>query len=239
MFDYAAWAGRASAFLRRLTRLPGAIEVADEIESPATDDHSLEWLESERCGLPPEIRHFLRNASRRCCFRYQWTPPGPLCDSLGEILPDHSVLRGGGDLCELAKYQVYSHRDWFRDPRNSLPFGSLLLGDKQLFGTMAGDEASGLLPLMELKGGDRIALGAQPAGDFRPVVYVDKFGPSAARSLAPTFERFLSDWEAISYVEPHADTLAPWLDPITGRLKPDPAKARSLRKHLTGRDEAP
>ena len=73
--DYAAWASRASAFLRGLTFLPGEIAVHDAIEEPATDDFSQEWLNSSACSLPAELKSYLETASKRSYLSYDWTPP--------------------------------------------------------------------------------------------------------------------------------------------------------------------
>jgi len=228
MLDFAAWSQRVSAFLRQLTRLPGAIVIRDGIEPPADEPCDFERSPSEASTFPAEIERFLLTASRRCNFHYQWTPPSEQRGRLVQIYPDHVTLRGGGDLCEASKYENYANRDWFLGLNHDA--ASLA----QIAGAMAEEQSQGRVPIMELEDKGVISLGLQAGDGTRTAVYVKRAGLRAHRILSPSFEQFLLDWETICYIYPTMNNLAPWLDPVTRQLRPDPAKSLALRRFLCG-----
>ena len=89
--DCAAWTTRAKRFIRGLARLPGELNLSDDIEVPGLETFSRDWLESDECSLPPEVHRFVATASQWCCFSYQWKPPAELLDRLHEILPGSPI----------------------------------------------------------------------------------------------------------------------------------------------------
>jgi hypothetical protein len=240
VLDFAAWAQRVSAFLRCLTRLPGAIDIEDTIYPPATDRYELDWLESDECGLPYEIRRFLSTASLRCAFSYQWKPPTGYLIAGSEVLPDRNLLQGGADLCEAAKYRNYANRDWFRDNLDPL-YDSFGLKESSkpshIFGAMAEEQSRGRVPILEIEGGEGvISLDRQATDGEWAVVYVEKAGDLNSRLFSPSFEQFLLDWEMTRYTRLSKDNLIPWIDPTTGQFCPDPEKSRVLNQLLRGND---
>jgi hypothetical protein len=240
MLDFAAWTQRVSAFLRRLTRLPGAINIYDSVEPPATDRYDLDWLESDKSGIPNELRRFLATGSKRCAFGYNWTPPAEHLAANAGVFSGCPVFHGGGDLCEAAKYHNYADRDWFRDNLDPL-FASFGLAEEannltRRGGAMAEEQMHGRVPILELKDGAVISLALQERNDIWAVVYVKKAGDPATQILGQSFERFLLDWEMTCYTDPSIDNLAPWIDPVTRQLCPDPEKSRALCRLLCGND---
>jgi hypothetical protein len=229
MVDFAKWTRAASAFLRRLTRLPGRVNVCDEIEPPANDDYHHEWLASDKCSLPPEIKRFLSTASRRCRFHYEWSPPPDHRHPLSTLSPNQQTLTGGGDFCEAAKYSNYDNAS-----RRSGILGPSMLAAQRKFGLAAAsihmeiERNEGRLPLMELPNGDTILLQLAMSKGARPVVYVRSDATAEPQVLSPTFERFLLDWQRLSYLQPSAEYLAPWIDPASGQLNPDTKQADAL-----------
>ncbi len=229
MVDFAEWTRGVSAFLRGLCRLPGRIEIMDDIQPPATDDFHRGWLASDKSSLPPEIGLFLSSASRRCCFRYKWSPPPDDQHRLSALFPNQQTLIGGGDLCEAAKYSNYDRRDWFTDS-----FGPSTLGLEVVSGRMEAERSQARLPLMELPNGDTISLQLNTASGTRPVVYLETDTTTEPRILSTSFEQFLLDWQRLSYIQPTLDCLAPWIDPSSGRLNPDTEETDVLSKILAG-----
>jgi hypothetical protein len=216
MLDIAAWTHRVSAFLRQLTRLPGAIDIDDSIEPPVTDSFDRDWLESDRSGIPDVLRRFLATGSKRCVFSYKWTPPAGYPTADCGINSGQRVFNGGGDLCEAAKYHLTS------------------LG-VPVAGAMAEEQTLHRVPILELQGGEGIiSLASQSDGSAWIVVYVKEAGERSIQVLSPSFEQFLLDWEKTCYTYTSINNLAPWLDPITRQLRPDPAKSRALYRLLTG-----
>ena len=148
---------------------------------------------------------------------------------LVELLPDRSVLRGGGDLCEGAKYSVYANRDWFR----KFGLASTRLKSRDV---VAEEQLHRRVPILELKEGSAISLDPKSSDGMWTVVYVERAGLPTSRILSPSFEEFLLNWEKTCYTHPSIDSLAPWLDPITGQLNPDPAKSQALHQLLCEKD---
>ena len=240
MFDYMAWRWRVSAFLRGLTRLPGAISVNDGIEPAETESWDSSLNASEQPIIPRVIRDFISAASRRCFFRYEWTPPHEQRAKLVELLPGRDRLRGGGDLCEAAKYHNYINRNRFGNSLSALNakfgFGTDLFDVRQIAGAMADEQLHGRVPIIEMKGRGIISLDRPGPDKISPVVFVERAGEPMSQILSPSFERFLVDWEKVCYTEPSMENLAPWFDPVTGQLNPDPAKCQILHRLLCGNE---
>ncbi|MEX2560414.1 MAG: hypothetical protein WD403_10895 [Pirellulales bacterium] len=228
--DYAAWADRAKAFVRGLAGLPTPVRLSDEIEVAAAEDsnplglHHREWLDSDECSLPSEIREFNYLASQRCCFQYRWAPMPPWKGRLSEYVPESELLAGGGDLCEAAAYSNYDNREWFSEFCKGKPFMQPLLERR---GT---PDQDALLTLMPLENDSRIALELAPAEADRGVVHASSDGQ--LHNLSSSFAQFLLDWESVCYLTPDPHNLRLWLDPGTGLLRPEPAKAAALRRLL-------
>jgi hypothetical protein len=235
MLDYAAWTRRVSAFLRRLTRLPGAISIGDEIEPPDAERCALSGCDSSQATLPCEIRRFLATASRRCAFHYEWTPPQQHRGLLAELFPGRLALCGGGDLCEAAKYDPGVAE--FREDLESL-FASLgLKTPTDLRKTpIAGEKQScRRVTLMELENGDTISLDEQATDRPWAVVYIEKARLPNARILSSSFEQFLLDWETLCYVGPEIWLLGPFLaDGGDGPLLVKQPKATLWRRVMLG-----
>jgi hypothetical protein len=222
MLDFAEWTKRVSAFLRHLTRLPGKIIISDSIEPRGDSDFDREWLQSADGDLPDEIRRYIEIASARCVFHYEWTPQADLRKTMCELLGDRASLRGGGDLCELAKYGVSARGGGL---------GSFLGPDYCKPDSVALEKQQARVPIMEFQKCRAISLGPI-GGERRTVVYVEKIGDAASRLLSKSFEQFLLDWEMTCYWDPEVDCLAQWIDPSTGQFKPNPEKCRALRRLL-------
>jgi hypothetical protein len=228
--DYAAWADRAKAFVRGLAGLPAPVRLSDEIEVAAADDphplglHHREWLDSDECSLPSEIREFNYLASQRSCFQYRWAPTPLWKGRLREYVPESELLTGGGDLCEAAAYSNYDNREWFSEFCKGKPFMQPLLQRRRT------PVQHALLTLLPLENANRIALELASAEADRGVVHASSDGQ--VHKLSSTFAQFLLDWESVCYITPHPDNLLLWLDPATGLLRPDPVKAAALRRLL-------
>ena len=222
MLDVTAWIQRVSTFLRSLTRLPGAINIADNIEPPAAREFDLEWLTSGDCDIPQEIRRFIISGSVRCAFHYDWTPSSEYLKPLAELFGDRAIVSGGGDLCELANYRFSPDRaaieamSGFHPPNSN----NVELEKSQL-----------RIPIAKLQDGAGISLSMSSA-TIRPVVYVEKIGMPPNRVLSQSFEQFLLDWEKTCYTKLEMGNLAPWLDPVTGQFSPNPRKTLAFRRLL-------
>jgi hypothetical protein len=222
--DYVAWTKRASSFLRSLTHLPGELDLDDGIEPPSADEHTQQWLRSDGCSIPSELKAFIATASRRCYFRYRWKPPAELQAELGNLFPGHVKLTGGGDFCEAAGYSNYDHRQWFRD---NVEQYKVYAREAEI------ERARGLLPLMEMKGGAKISLDLRATDWTRPVVFVDPSTPKKRPLVSRSFDQFLSDWERLCYITPSLANLAPWFEPGVGPIEPNDRKASLLRQIFT------
>jgi hypothetical protein len=233
--DYAGWVFRASSFLRSLTGLPGTIDVDDSIEEPGRDSHAQDWLASPGCSVPPEVKAFLQNASRRCCLSYWWKPPEPFKAQIGALWPGREELAGGGDLCELARYRVYDSRAWFRDagiPREASPDDLL--------------REQGLIPILILQNDGCLSLKMSAQTEHPPVVYTSMGNGGKQHRISASFEEFLTDWERLCYITPNPETLAPWLSAegirldtgreATDRLQALFASAQQTNQNSNGRD---
>lgn len=242
MFDCLAWRWRVSAFLRGLTRLPGAISVNEAIEPAETELWDSKLNASEQPIIPQPIRDFISTASRRCFFHYEWTPTGEQRTALAELLPGRDRLRGGGDLCEAAKYHNYVNRGWFGESLGALyaKFGLAndLVDVQRIGGAIADEQLHGRVPIIEMKGRGILSLDRPGTDGSSAVIFVESAGQPIGRVLSHRFEQFLLDWEKICYIEPSPEELVAWLDPATGRLSPDPEKCRPLRRLLCGNELA-
>jgi len=227
MLDFAEWTRGVSAFLRGLTRLPGRIDIMDAIEPPADNEYDREWLDSEKCSLPSEIRCFVCSASRRCCFRYEWSPPPEYRHRVSALFPNQQTLIGGGDFCEAAKYSNYYNRDWFARSGVAGMFGLAAIS-----GRMEPERCHGRVPLMEFPNGDVISLQLLKSNGARPVVYVAANTTAESQVLSTSFQQFLLDWQRLSYIQPTLEFLSPWIDSASGQLNPDSREADVLTSLL-------
>jgi hypothetical protein len=226
MVDYVAWVQRARAFIRGLAGLPGMITLDDGIEPPATDEFDRQWLDSDKCSLPPEIKRFVSSASARCYFRYEWTPPREWAERIREIVPIGDCLRGGADFCEKARFSNYDHRDWFEEYLGSL--SALLPGNP-----CAEPERGYLLQISPLEDNQQLALDVSPGSNECAVVLAAASETYTGTKLSISFDQFLMDWERLGYVALTYDALHPWLDPQTGLLAPDENKSSQWREMLS------
>ncbi len=221
--NYSAWTKRASEFIRSLNELPGDVEIYDSIEPPDRDDYFKEWLASDRCRIPPELKDFISTASRRCLIGYTWSPPIDIVRSYPEYFLNTNTLVGGGDFCEAAGYHAYDSRALIRHfPENALPNAA---EDKT-------DRPDRLVPVMELSNGDYVCLELDSEHVAGQVFYVSTSDPSQTRPISPGFDEYLSVWEKMCYLHPTRENLSPWLYANSAYLNPDEAKAARLRELL-------
>lgn len=238
--DYAAWADRASHFLRGLTHLPGEIVVSDEIKPPGADSWTQEWLRSERCSLPPELREFVASGSRHCSIYYRWKPPRRLRGALGEVLKDRIEVEGGAGLCNSSEFSNFDRRSPTHviDEQRAKWAALGLTEDLLEFALDTGgasdvERSHGRISLHELGNGDRLSLVCDAAHPSRPVVYVTKGQSEAVRKISPSFDQFLSDWEHVCYLTPTPDNFERYWKPEHGFLRPDSEMGRRLRGLLS------
>ncbi len=214
--DYLAWCERLRTFLKQAARLPGAVSVSDSIQRPEDENDYPTSLAEVHSSLPPEVFGFLRNASARCAFDYDWMPTAGWRERFSEFYPQLDSIRGGADLCEMAAYSNYANRDLIA---NLIPFGSWYKPDPPLY--------DGFVRLTSPRHGSterEVALKCEDGAD-RGVYLVDPQNKSDKQRISMTFDEFLSDWETIRYVELSLDHLQPWLDGDSGLLRPDADKA--------------
>lgn len=206
--DYSAWVDRARRFLRSLAHLPLPLSVHCSICGPHRQDPG-EWLHTEECSLPPELRRFLSTASERCCFGYSWRMTEDVRRELEGIVPAGTILSGGGDLCEGAKYSNYDHREFFDG----------------LF-PMLGEQAQAAFEAM-MPEDLRAAMESQQIGtpDFFGIIQQD-FGrslndPLRSRGLIPLLEVHEIDWEAWGCVRSVLEPPESWKLALTLCLESD------------------
>lgn len=209
MLDYCAWINRARRFLQTVAHLPGMIRVSNSIAAPEETDFYRESVDELRGVLPDSVHRFVSDASSRCAFWFEWTPPPAMLNRLQRFYPALESLNGGGDLCEKAAYSNYANRGVLE---------KLLPG----FGGMFDAEPpyrDGLVWIVRASGVEECDV----VLDFRSgangaVVIEDRLDWS---KLSENFDQFLMDWETIRYARLSKQLLAPWLDAHTGMLRPD------------------
>jgi hypothetical protein len=189
------------------------VSVSDSIQRPEDENNYPANLADVQSSLPAEVFGFLRDASARCAFDYDWTPTAAWRERLGEFYPQFDSIRGGADLCEMAAYSNYANRDLIANP---IPFGSRYKPDPPLF--------DGFVRLTSPQHGRELALNCSGDAD-RGVYLVNSEDKGEKQRISLSFDEFLSDWETVRYVELSLDHLQPWLDGDSGLLRPDAHKA--------------
>ncbi|MEX0725848.1 MAG: SMI1/KNR4 family protein [Planctomycetaceae bacterium] len=246
--DYTAWTKRASDFLRNLATLPGTIDVEDGIQPANASQYISDWLASDRCSAPPEVKAFLSAASGRCFFFYRWLPPQHLESEIEALLPGHREIAGGGDLCDPSPLNLYDSRFWFRDviiPQIGTATERQFQMTEQAkefmkrsiienVGLNDPDRSTGRIVIMKLDDGEKIAIEAEPRDSTRAILLIHADDPARRHVISHSFDDFLAVWEQLSYLPPTLDNLAPWLDPTTGQLVPsrDLCRVKRLRELL-------
>jgi hypothetical protein len=134
------------------------------------------------------------------------------------------MVTGGADFCEANRYHLYDGRHDFKGLFESLPMPS---GFVETIGFTR--ERGKFLRLATLDRERELVFEIESADGLRGVGVAPTEGGTEFQRLSTSFDAFLTHWEAICYLTPDPETLAPWLDTTTGLLNPDPEKAKELR----------
>ena len=215
MIDYASWVQRAKDFTVGLEgRLAGEWEVESSV-APPMDEPDLVGVENvlER-KLPSSLRSFFQHGSRYCECRYVWTPNGISQDQINALFPDNGWIYGGARLCDVQDLAE-------------------LLEECQMvaegFEEAPEQEALWLnaLPFAWIRNGDKLGLDMRQK-EQPPVVYLAHDDDS--KVIAPDFDAFLEAWERLCYIGPEIWLLEEFINPETGFLDANTAKATELRR---------
>lgn len=91
-----------------------------------------------------------------------------------------------------------------------------------------------VLPLAPLENNYQLALELHPDEARRSVVYMPSNGVGPRHKISDGFVQFLHDWERVCYLTPCYETLRPWLDTVTGLLRPTDQQVEQLRAFFSG-----
>lgn len=189
-YRFDQWVERAVAFTQGLgRRVEGEVESEVVLEPPLSED-ALDRLSRELgCLIPAALRKFLATGAGGLEFTYWWTPIEPQRTSIHSIKGFDDDWAGGGVLCQsdllvewLHECRRMAEETWISD----------FPGDNE-FWTKS-------LPILALETGDFLGLDGRESSDDPAVVYLSHDDTSVV--IAPSFTRFLVEWERLYYVEP-------------------------------------
>lgn len=220
--DYRKWVQQAIEFQSRLGNRPGEWEVETHVRSPL-EQYQIEKLNNKlRHSIPECVAAFLAGGSAGMRNHYCWTPETKKeAKQLSELIPETNYIYGGADLCNAKKFKKFqkecveiAEETWIDDEPelkemwlNSFPFA-------------------------RLANADMIALDLRKDMLDPPVVYLSHDDDS--RLISESFDRYLEDWAAASYVGPEIWVLKAFFDAESKMLTPNKQHAAEFRQLLTG-----
>jgi hypothetical protein len=141
-----------------------------------------------------------------------------LSEELRRVFPDNGFIYGGASLCDASQLQEYQLccDDWAAAMKEHGDYESE--DDLRLWNTC--------VPFAAVGNGDYLGLDVATNASEPPVAYLSHEGESSTLSLS--FEQFLNDWEAMSYIG--LDLM--WLDEQTGYIAPNSWRTDALRQLL-------
>jgi len=255
--DYAAWVQRALAFVERCRRLPGTVNVEAAVAAPLNGEALRNLQKQLRIPLPACVARFLTEASAACGCHYWWEPvpfgQATRGASFGDVLKEHCFIYGGARLCvanDLGNHQDGCW-DWAIPAVVETP--DMVVTRKlereefaARFGLSVTDlppgppdpwknapEARRLwqqsVPFLAIANGDYVVLDMRQPTPDPAVYYLDHDGPEGTFLLAPNFDTFLREWEALCFIGPEAWLLDEFYDQETRQIDSTSAAAVALR----------
>ena len=94
-FDYAAWVGRAQAFIHDLERSAEAKVHSSVIAPPASDEDVATVEVALGAALPSSLREFFTRGAAGLDYRYTFEPSDEALNRLREIFPHQRHVYGG------------------------------------------------------------------------------------------------------------------------------------------------
>ena len=220
-FDFRAWVQRAQEFTETLAARLGEQVVAEARVAPALSEEAVAELAAglDR-GVPAVVRRFLVQGAGGLGFGYQWTPAGAAARELEALLEGKSYVWGGGPLCLAGEFREWVERcdEWIEE-------------------SWIGESAEQArwwresFPILSLDTGDFLALDLSRPAEDPAVVYLCHDEESDL--IAPSFTRFLTEWERLGYLGPDRDLLELFFDE-EGFLSGEGEEAAALRALLQG-----
>lgn len=215
MVDYAAWVQRAKNFTAGLEgRLAGEWEVEGRVAPPMAEPDIAGLESSLGRDLPLSLRSFFQSGSRFCECHYVWTPGSISQDQMNSLFPYNGYIYGGAMLCDAQEIaELLEECRWAAEGFEEAP-------EQEAYWLHA-------LPFAWIRNGDKLGLDMRQK-EKPPVVYLAHDDDS--KVIAPDFDTFLETWERLCYIGPELWLLEEFINPTTGFLDANTAKAIELRK---------